>query len=86
MWVKYIEQDWYQEEPEIYDEELQEVCVKLECSKEDIWMTHSDEDYELVEEITEGVTGKFHSYKGHKIYSTYAEGGLVSIFSKVNLN
>lgn len=82
MWVKYIEQDWFKEDPEIYEESLQEVCNKLECKKEDVWMTHSDEDFELVQEITKGYTNKFHEYKGHKVYSIYNDGGLVSVFSK----
>lgn len=47
MQVKYIEQDWYQEEPEIYDEELQEVCVNLECSKEDLFERWEDFEYLL---------------------------------------
>lgn len=81
---KFVDCDFYKEEPEIYDEELGEVCENLFCKKEDIFFITSDDDLDFIEEVTKFDAGLL-IYKGLKIYSIYSEGGLITVFSTKNL-
>jgi len=90
MWVKYSEQDWYLEEKDIYDEELQEVCEKLNCSKEEVFLVNYDDDPKICEKLlNEHSKHKSNLFKvnGCDVYFIYHEGGGVSFFTnKVNID
>ena len=81
---RFIDCDFYKEDPEIYDEELLEVCENLSCTKQDILFITSDDDLDFIEEVTDFDVGLL-TYKGEKIYSIYSEGGLITVFSTKNL-
>lgn len=85
MWVKYIEQDWYKEDPEIYLDELNEVCRELNCNPEDVYIrTSDDDDYDDVMLLINDRVGLF-TEDSITYFSKYLEGGLLCVFKIIKL-
>lgn len=84
MWKKFVKQNWYKQDPEFYNEDLDNVCRVLNCQRSEVMIVTSDQDLEFVDKVINGICGNFmiHNFEGTKICSYYHEGGLISLFKK----
>jgi len=82
-WKKYVDQDWYLEDKEIYDEELLEVAENLKCNINEVYIVTSEDECEYVDNLVKGDHhGPFlFTYNTCEIYCTY-DSGLTCLFTK----
>lgn len=80
----YMSEDWFKENPELYDDELIEISKELGCKKEDVWVIIYDENTEEVDLILskmKPITGDIYKFKDCDIYFRYYDGGGVSVMA-----